>query len=1727
MVSPFGVFSPEDIEYQNNLVNFAFKTPSYSGSGPSVQVAQKLTEVNQRAPWLTPETMMTLAKANASTEAIDKVGQFALQRQTDTYEERLAKTGQLPAPIRWAYDAIGATAKAVQSVYKTLIPAPARFVVGEGARAAGEGVGNVITAIPIKPVTRWGVASLDIIPETIQNVSSMFLGQSNYDIGGLWSSTSIATLLDGSEQGIDMGSGYFMPERLREEQARRARLFRGTTQMGHGFTVGRGAAGTISREGSTEYYYASGIIDGLINILSPDPTKGVSKALKSTAGGVGALRSGLKFAEGYKAGGGIKGIVPLLSAEDAKDARKTLKKFADDAHGEAGLIKDITGGQVNVDKFINFMTRNSSAKKMVAVLRNETSAARIQDEIFNYKISNDMVMRLVNAKTDRQVISALTYGWTYGQGTLSANIGKYKLQRTPFVHGLMKSKYFSGVPKKRLIVDGDERQSAEAIKNSVLTMRASAVPEQSIENWLNGTPASAGKQKVMGAIEAYTQNVGTAVNRKNSLVAFNELIALTLKANGIAPPVIERVLNSATDHVDKIKTNALDVRGHGTDNGHLQMTLLHLKESLSKDVYNAYLEGLGEVATDIQFAQPMQIVEMLNRVQILPDVRELRRLTRNRLFMQLTPKDEKGIARFAKLPITSKRKLTTLTKITDEKQWQAADDELSALKRLEGPAALKARERIDELADIKKTFEIEYQKKVISEQERLFIFYIDKLQNDLWKPLSLATFGYIMRNGMDAQLRMAYGGVTSFKNPLDYLLLVTGRKYKYDIQGSEIASLGFKGVKKIEVDPNAPGAGGYIERAGNRDVALQNKVTKELQDELAQVGNRAGILPADEYQRGVETGSFPVYSRNQGPSDYPSKNHTDGIVQQGQKTIADPLQNIAARGLSANKEDSDIVTDIFEYLEKNQGSPAMNRLQALYLDGVNYYRNGKPLKGWPQNLKELRKSDPERYERVLRGHIETIILANVKTNTGKIPELSFMFAHNRVPDFENVSLLPVTDFVLPKNQKELRIGDVQTIMKEDPKTGILTKYEGIINRIDVDPNGVSTATFVPTKPGRALSSSGKDTIKYGSIEARRLIERAPIIGEDAADVTRGLPKQVAREQKYWKTTQEPTVNVMQNRAVSWLFNSLNDTVVRKLEKSPTFRSFYYQTIGEHIDQLSLEEGIKLYDDILDKAKSEGKTIKQYLGEKSFSKNKVGEKIENLPKRTSVSGTLTVEELNDYGRFVGLSKTKDLLYDATERNNFGDAMRIVSPFAGAWADVMGTWLGFLKTENVHMARSAQRVYTGLQNADPDQDGRGFFFRDPQSDQLMFTFPMTGALTKLFTGINAPLAAPIRRLSGGISYYPALGPWGQFAASQLIPDVPDYDQFRQLILPYGEKNLGSTLNPIPGYMMKLGIGMAANTEDLTNVYGQTYIETLRALSVNPEYDLSDPDGVTKLKADAKSRARVLTILRAVSQFTGPTAGTLEFKVPTKIGDVYVSELIKELQSFQQEDYDTAIPRFLKLYGDELMLYASSKTKATRKGLETSVEFDAWTRNNKDLVELYPNLATYFAPKGSDFEFSVWSRQQRAGLREPLSDQELIDTAQSRLGATKYRAARRMFGAFPTELQNEKLKDYRIFLNEKLPGYNVNVEFTVNELENDIVTLDKLLQDPRVSDNPITGPLRRYLAAREEALARAGGKSFQSKKAVPIKAQLYAYGESLAFQNPEFDRIWTRLLVAEVED
>ena len=212
--------------------------------------------------------------------------------------------------------------------------------------------------------------------------------------------------------------------------------------------------------------------------------------------------------------------------------------------------------------------------------------------------------------------------------------------------------------------------------------------------------------------------------------------------------------------------------------------------------------------------------------------------------------------------------------------------------------------------------------------------------------------------------------------------------------------------------------------------------------------------------------------------------------------------------------------------------------------------------------------------------------------------------------------------------------------------------------------------------------------------------------------------------------------------------------------------------------------------------------------------------------------------------------------------------------------------------------------------------------------------------------------------------------------------------------------------------------------------------------------------------------------------------------------------------------------------MVLYVGSKSRALKDGLEATREFGAWERDNRDVIKQYEKVGTYFAPMGSEYNYSVWERQLQEGSRERLSDKELIDLAQKRVASAKYRAMRLMFPANPNEKQRSILATYRAQLHQEYPGFPIRPEYEVGKFVNSIEELKDAVYDSRLQDNPITRPLREYLELREKLSATKGGLSFASAKKKTERSKLFLFGESLAKQNPEFDRIWTRLLSQEVD-
>lgn len=943
---------------------------------------------------------------------------------------------------------------------------------------------------------------------------------------------------------------------------------------------------------------------------------------------------------------------------------------------------------------------------------------------------------------------------------------------------------------------------------------------------------------------------------------------------------------------------------------------------------------------------------------------------------------------------------------------------------------------------------------------RFAIVAAEYLQNEIWKPLALATGGYIMRNMIDAQLRMATLGKASFFNrPWDYIMWVLHKKAPASIVGREFDDLVEKTVANWDEETDFFAA------------AMNDGIRKNLEDPITQT------------QKAIKSGNFKTYNRTAERDEW-----LTALQYEYQQIGLDPIMNALSKGVGLDS--------IVNYLrETPKGQRSLESLTKFLQTG--FYTVDE--NGYGRVLRIQQVDDT-----VLREWIERLAESRIALKTGGDDEMRFILGYRRVPTGNSFTVDP-KDF-----EGAILDGPIT------PGKGTLARYG-----TDVDGNDILVVVTDSTSDARWTVQRVSQYDVFDDPEGKA--EFAKYIRDRASDPTYNakLPQNV-KGPEYVRNPDGTLGQRFQkgkDKVTDWFFASVYGKGQKLLERSPLYRQFYYEGVARYADSLSKEQAANLAESISGLAEDYGMSVEAFVGGKQTWKA--------LQKKLlAADGEGTVQQLDDYAQLRAMDLTKESLYNAHSRNNLEDILRILIPFGVAYREVMSTWVGHL-LENPARIRRAQLIYNGATNFDPDNDGQGFFYKDPVTNENMFNFPFSGDLTKLLTGMEVPLQAPVKRLSLGLQVIPSVGPVAQIAASKLIPDTPKTDFIAEILLPYGRKE---GIQFTPGWLSKLQSAIEANPGKLESIYANTYMETVRALSATGEYNTADPVEQQKLFEDARGKARILTGLRALSQFVGPTSATTEFLVPTKQGDAMASLLTKTFYNMQQENYDTAVQRFISTFGADAFMYLSSKTESQQPGLLATQQFGDWERQNEDLLRTYPEVAAYFAPGGDDFSFQVWDRQVRTGKRKRLNDQEMVALAQYRVGSAIYRDLKAQVGQYPKQEERDWLAAQRQKIHQKYPGFPPKAVFEINKLDVRISQLKSIVTNPKLENNEIAGAVRDYLRFRDQAYAEAtasGLRSLAGKKAEPLRDWLYSIGSSLAERVPEFQRLWDQELSSEVDE
>jgi hypothetical protein len=995
-------------------------------------------------------------------------------------------------------------------------------------------------------------------------------------------------------------------------------------------------------------------------------------------------------------------------------------------------------------------------------------------------------------------------------------------------------------------------------------------------------------------------------------------------------------------------------------------------------------------------------------------------------------------------------------------------------------------------------------------QLRLPLAAVENFQEKIWRPMITATVGNFFRNIVDSQVSIALtgkaGAVSPFVHPVQYYKMVRNNRGIGDIFAQNFD----EPILNSMVDDAL-----RAERAATMDFLVA-----EYQD------------PVKLFRRAKKLGIFKDYTRT-----------LDNVSVDVARAHGDELGRInadwATRTMANSDPNSaDVIDEVIQMVKSGTNEEAniwYRTMQGHYKAGVPIYNKATRttemlsinldegdnlkylLEGQADRLSKLTGNDPDLLRIVGQGKLNSI-----EVPSGHIIEGSVEVGQRViVQDYE---FRPVKS---PR-------GD--TVLEYPPGTPRDAQGNVLVGPDGTRPVPQPKMKAVPTERYEAnvigIADDGKVQIEPFAFNGigDNSIQLEKLLKEDRIYKNPNMPARVVGEIRNPDTPEAASLLTSMNRMVRKFHAFLYDQPIAKLERSPYWRGLYYSWVDRlavSLDETSINQ---IIDDITTKAAQNNMKPENYTTPELWAKL---QDFKQNPDK--LYGTLSRQEMNAFAAGSALDDYEKSVYNAVERRNGVDALRLISPFLQQQVEffgrvaratvtpVAGGRLGYVP--NPYTARKIQLMVEGGREADPDGDGRGFFFTDPTTGQWSFQFPLTGELTKLAFGIEAPITAPVKGVAMGLDVKPGLGPFATIAASKLLRDTPTFDFARSILIPYGERGFGLETF-IPTWAQKINEGLTG--AEGGRFFANTYVETMQALAATGQYNLDNPDEQERMMNDARTKAQMLTVLRGITQFTGPASGDFDFTVPTDQGDIHATGLAYALQNLRNDNYDTATLRFIEIFGEDAFVYLSNKTVSEVGGLEATDKFFDWQRNNESLFSQYGEIAGYFGPVGTEFDFEAYTRQLQTGQRRRLTASEVLESSQRAIGLAYYKDMRNKFGESIDKTEREYLRQYKEAIKAKYPGF-ANMQFDPQKTQRQIDQLFAAAQRSDLDGNSTAEALRYYEQVRGMALAEAqkrGLQTLQGDRAADLQQYLQSYADALIEKYPEFARVYNRVLVQEID-
>lgn len=637
----------------------------------------------------------------------------------------------------------------------------------------------------------------------------------------------------------------------------------------------------------------------------------------------------------------------------------------------------------------------------------------------------------------------------------------------------------------------------------------------------------------------------------------------------------------------------------------------------------------------------------------------------------------------------------------------------------------------------------------------------------------------------------------------------------------------------------------------------------------------------------------------------------------------------------------------------------------------------------------------------------------------------------------------------------------------------------------------------------ATGKLGDDTIVDSLGVSKKLLDRLTSMADD------DLGPQLAKGDLMAHAKQGPASKALAayDRTTTHMFTFLMGRPTNYLSRSPAFRQFYWQRA---------EELLPFMDEA---SRATALTAARDAGLSRQTLRKMAKRVVDRPP-----GTLTFEDADEVAKGFGLDSTRELLYDLSNRSQFGDVTRLIFPFADAWIELMTRWAK-LGVDNPQIARRAQLTIEGAR-------GSGFFYTD-DNGQEVFAYPATGWLTEQLVGVPAPLTGTVKGLSIATSLLPGFGPVVQIPASQLIPAKPSWDEVRNMILPYGDVDTGRGLveTLFPGWVKKVMTAIFADPES-DKMLGSTMIQTTAWLRSTGEYSTNSEEDLRRLLDDAELKARVLLVVRATGQAVGPSAPSFEFLAKDKEGrSVTAQRLGQEFRKLEQADYDTAVDKFLTMFGEDAVLYMQGKTRSLIPAAPVTAEASKWARAHPEIVEKFPHVYGLFAPQGDKLDLSAYTRAIDAGEIEPLTPEQALRSSNATLGRWAYNQAKKRLNGATDRESMAWLRTIRNGLEDLFPGFNDEIGLTGKKKTPELIEeLERAVKHRDLAKTEVGLSIKVYLAARSKAIEDAVADGLSpgglgtAKRARYLRDWLRETADRITAVAPGFALVYERLFERE---